>query len=90
MWWHVPRPRRHRRQLGRGVWAAVQLLSRFALSHASATRSCWLHIRCSVTTMAYLQLTDDAFLAVQDIPAEWRMWLRKLREDPPNDEELQQ
>ncbi|PNH12355.1 Mimitin, mitochondrial, partial [Tetrabaena socialis] len=26
----------------------------------------------------------------KDIPAEWRMWLRKLREEPPTDEEMGQ
>ncbi|GLI66394.1 hypothetical protein VaNZ11_010190 [Volvox africanus] len=26
----------------------------------------------------------------KDIPSEWRMWLRKQREEPPTDEEIQQ
>ncbi len=25
-----------------------------------------------------------------DIPPEWRMWLRKLRDEPPTEEELKQ
>lgn len=33
---------------------------------------------------------EHMFYDPKDIPAEWRMWLRKLREEPPSDEELQQ
>lgn len=76
-----------RRQEGRGGGAAVLLRSR---CHVNATRPCWLptHPKSSGPPAAGVWCTPRH--AVQDIPAEWRMWLRKLREEPPSDEELQQ